>query len=297
MGDRRRRIFLATLGVLAASLSVAAVAWACTPTADLQVDHLAGAPGTAMTFTGHGFANGPVEIRMDSVSAAPLVTTSGPDFSLTVTVPQTSPGYHVFGAVGYDSNGNAIGTASVSFEVTGPSSPSRNPTTPVTRHPAPPAAPAPVAPKHHAAAPHPRTTHPAAAAPRPVRVTAPATHPQTHARTHVAGRARASTPTSGARARSVVAHRVTHASAWGHGIRPSAAPMSHVPALAKPRAAQPAQLWAPKSEPLDGSGSPGVSTSLAIGIGMLAVGLVALFGGFTVAEVRRRRASARARRS
>ncbi len=58
----------------------------------------------------------------------------------------------------------------------------------------------------------------------------------------------------------------------------------------------PAEVWTPKRGGAAEDASAGPSAQIAIGAGLLAVGLVALFGGFAVAEVRRRRATARATR-
>src|SRR5436189_439849 len=100
-----RRLWLMGLGIVAALLAAVAVAWACTPTAELRMDRSSGAPGTVVNLTGRGFSDGLVELRMDSTDSAPIATASGPTFAISMTIPETTPGWHVFGAVGYDADG------------------------------------------------------------------------------------------------------------------------------------------------------------------------------------------------
>lgn len=298
MSGLQRRLWMGIVAVIATAMSAAAVAWACTPTADMTAGPGSGPPGTQVTFTGTGFDKGIVELRMDSTTSAPLTTVQGPSFSVTLTVPETSPGYHTFGAVGYNSEGVAVGEASVPFEVTGASAePAQSvaPTVPQSSgRPAP--RPTTGAVERVSSSPRPQADRrssdrdvvrpagtPAAVAPGADASAAPA--PST-ATPDPAGAAQ-----SGQGARAVR----TPGSASDSPRPLSGIRRIEIGAQATDRAAAPKDLWATSPN----AGDEQTATSggqLAIGAGLLAFGLVALFGGFAIAELRRRRALAGARR-
>lgn len=289
MSGRTRRIWFSTVAVVAGCLSLAALAWACTPEATLQMTASSGAPGTPLTFTGSRFANGPVQIRMDSTTSAPIATATGPSFSVTITVPNTTPGYHVFGAVGEDSSGNVTGESSVAFKVTGSAAPAP-PTAPVPAH-KPTAQPK----RSHPVTSH-RTSSPAAQthpARTPSVAQAPALTHQLPAAPHAPASAAAipSTPSTAAvpatHARSPETRPQTHAAIRPGRLRPHD---GHT----RPRVAH--SSLTPTSHGVGSTESGGSVPWVAIGSGVLGAGLVALFGGFAVAELRRRRALARSRR-
>lgn len=294
MSGSQRRLWVGIVAVIATAMSAAAVAWACTPTADMTAGPGSGAPGTQVTFTGTGFDRGIVELRMDSTTSAPLATVQGPSFSVTLTVPETSPGYHTFGAVGYNSEGVAVGEASVPFEVTGASAEPAQSVAPTVPQSSGRPATRPATGAVERVSPSPRSQAdrrssdrdvapsagtPAVAAPGADELPAPAP------RTAVPDRADAVRSGQGAR----TARTPDSARPLG-GIR-RIEPGAQEPA----RAAAPQDLWATSSNAGDEqNATPG--GQLAIGAGLLAFGLVALFGGFAVAELRRRRALAGARR-
>lgn len=95
----------ATIGLLgiAAVLGLAAVTWACTPSAYLYpVSPAAGAAGTEVTIRGGQFGNGPVEIRWGSEKGRLLGTTLGPEFTTRVSIPDRDDGVHYLVAVARD---------------------------------------------------------------------------------------------------------------------------------------------------------------------------------------------------
>lgn len=300
MSGRARRMWMVTLGVLAAGLSAVAVAWACTPTADMTVDRASGPPGTQVTLTGTKFDQGIVEIRWATTDSAPIATAQGPDFSLTVTIPDAAPGYYQFGGVGYTRDGQAAGEAYVSFQVTAPAG----------QQTAPPAAP--TQPGHRPAASRP-DSRPSAER-RPATDHAVTVAPAAHAAPADPAPAAAATPAAepvaaAAPAAAQPAERPSRTSTTAAAPRRHAAPRAaaqRAPALRDPVApvrldrSTPARrtpsrdAWAPSGAARDQGA--GLSAQLAVGAGLLGAGLVALFAGFGVAELRRRRAPAGRRR-
>ena len=111
MGERR---LLSTLAVAVALLVPAALAWACTPSANVSVRPASAPAGAAVKVTGREFLDGPVEIRFASLrgghSAAGrgrlLRKVRGPSFSVRVRVPRVRAGRHLVVAVGRGADGH-----------------------------------------------------------------------------------------------------------------------------------------------------------------------------------------------
>lgn len=284
MNRRTRLMVLSTLGAASVCLAMAALAWACTPQAFISLSPSSGLPGTVVTVSGHGFVSGgPVEVRMGAVNGAPITTATGSTFAVTVTIPQSAAGgYQTLGAIGYDTSGQAQGSAAATFLV------QRD-------------APAPLTPKQPAGRLQHGHTPPAA---------------RSHHTTPVA---HSHHPTPAARSAPALVVSSTPAVTGTPTPAPVFRPAASLPAVALPQApvhkalrlaphhdllvsepkarivASHAQPWPAASAPTDTHSGGGVNP-LALGIGLLATGLVALFAGFAVAEVRRRRAPVRARR-
>ena len=99
----RRKTVSILFTTLAAGMAVSAVAWACTPSAYLfPVAPASGQAGSQVTLRGGQFGDGPVEIRFDSERGKILGTALGPDFSITVQIPDSSPGVHYLVAIARD---------------------------------------------------------------------------------------------------------------------------------------------------------------------------------------------------
>ncbi|MGH2810872.1 MAG: hypothetical protein ACRDIA_08320 [Actinomycetota bacterium] len=98
-----RRITSIGFGCLAALLALAAVAWACTPSAYLYpISPGGGQPGSEVTVRGGQFGTGTVEIRWASDNGRLLGTALGPEFSTKVTLPDRAEGVHYIVAVARD---------------------------------------------------------------------------------------------------------------------------------------------------------------------------------------------------
>ncbi len=118
----KRRLCIGAFTVVAAPLLLASVASACTQLANLQANPNSGAAGSTINVTGTRFRTdpasspGPVEIRLDSRSAAPIGTlpvasvaagTGG--ISLSVTIPAAAAiGYHTLIATQYNTSTGAL---------------------------------------------------------------------------------------------------------------------------------------------------------------------------------------------
>lgn len=101
---RFRVIWLATTGVLSAGLWVAAVAWACTPQANIFLNQTSAKAG--QTVGGHGVGFGasntpgvtPVEVHFNSLTGNVLWSGSADasgNFTFSFEVPSVAPGYYV----------------------------------------------------------------------------------------------------------------------------------------------------------------------------------------------------------
>lgn len=129
---RLSRILAAVVGALAVAVMGAGLAWACTPEAVLELDTVAGPPGTEVNVSGGGFpANGHVEVRLDTADR-PLLGRrdidkprfpGGMDFKdMKVRIPNRPPGVYTVIGEGYDEQGKlASGEATnnqKTFEIT-----------------------------------------------------------------------------------------------------------------------------------------------------------------------------------
>lgn len=62
--------------------------------------------------------SGPVEIYFNGSSGRPLVTATGPSFTVNVTIPKVAPGtYYYLTAIARDASGNVVGDATKAFQV------------------------------------------------------------------------------------------------------------------------------------------------------------------------------------
>ena len=111
MGERR---LLIALVLAAALLFPAAVAWACTPAANISARPASAPSGARVKVSGREFLRGPVEIRWmsqaESLAGAGagrlLGRRAGPSFSLRVTVPRGRPGIYLLVAVARGEDGH-----------------------------------------------------------------------------------------------------------------------------------------------------------------------------------------------
>ncbi|HTN23489.1 MAG TPA: hypothetical protein VL120_05845 [Solirubrobacteraceae bacterium] len=329
-----RKVVLAVMAVLSVALSGAALAYACTPNAAISISPSGPVlPGTQLNVAGIGFA-GNVTVRWGSASGAVLATaTTQASFGATITVPDAAPGPYFVVAVARDAAGGFVGQASASVEVTArpqapvaaaPSQPAGSGAAAATAAPAAaddsPAAPAPARTPDAGRPAAQQTSRPAAAqTPRPAARPAPArpaAQQRPNARTHAqpaprpapaAPRRFFDTPVTAAvtappaAARTGTTARTGTQRAASKPARPAPAPDANA---GRP-ATQPAPAASATPAPsLDSPVSAGQlpqrdhsGSRLAIGIGMLALSLAALFGSFLVADVRRRRAPLRSRDS
>lgn len=132
---RQKRLGISGFVVAAVVAATASLAWACTGLPQINVDSrraagpdseaggdiASGPPGTRVFINGTEFGSGPVELRWDSMTGKLLATTTGPSFSVAVTIPQATPGVYTILAVQSDDARNATGQARTPFEVTNPS--------------------------------------------------------------------------------------------------------------------------------------------------------------------------------
>jgi hypothetical protein len=297
----------ALLGVLAIPLTAAALAWACTPSASMQLDGVAasGPVATSVPLTASGFPEGgAIEIRWDTIGGPVLASGTGPTLSTAVTIPESAPGDHIILAVGNKPDGSRFDVTSVVYTIPG----------------AAPEAPA----QAQAPAAQPKTTKAAQPARKPAasvvpkrsssttksNATAPARGPAPRPAVKAPAPARQSTPAVPSSNPPVVQARNGRA-VFGGSVAPATKPKAsgrsdsakrHAAKSTTPRAAAPqrpqtaAQKPAVKSPALVPSvadpqvqpSSPGAT--LVLGVGLLGIGMVALFGGALVAQARRRRA-------
>jgi len=265
-----RRISVVGFGVLAAGVVVAATAWACSPSGGLSTpangaELPQGAAGSPVAVRGTGFAaNKPVEIVWNSPGNV-IARATGPEFTVSVTIPANATmGVHFIGAT----QGDDVAPGAMSFEVTstavptGPTADSVTGGSGIT-----------------AATVRGGTGSPAG--PLAARPAAPV----------FAVTAQPGVPASAGPA---IATAAQGEKFFGGSLAPAAADPA---AQARGARAATGDLWSgfrsgtKSSLPgiTDGTPAQGSGPGLAVGMGLLSAGTVALLAGFGVAETRRRR--------
>lgn len=204
MATTTRRLFVVVLGVMAASVAAASVAFACANLTTLKFSTDSAAAGSSVDFRLDRFRNGEgfSDIVMTFETRDGAVVWAGPagddrGASGSITVPDVAPGHYAFIATQTDAEGKPVSgaPARASLQITGGAAGAS-----VSAQEAPAAAAAPAAPAEEAAAPAAAAPAPAAAATAPVQAsTAPAAAateaaPATQAATSSAPTAAASTP-------------------------------------------------------------------------------------------------------
>ena len=104
-GMRRTQPLAAlVISLLALPVIGAALAWACSPSAEITVDQSGVAQsGQSVSVTGRAFeAGGRVEIRWNSAGGPVLATAVGPSFTTSVTIPAAQADAHTLVAIGYE---------------------------------------------------------------------------------------------------------------------------------------------------------------------------------------------------
>lgn len=124
-----RRVMFGTIGVLAVVLASVSLAWACVPQASLTLSPTSGAAGSTVTAKGSGFtADQPVEIRWGSKTGPVLKTSTGPSFSVPITIPAVAPGVYYVSAAETGEHSDHSATIAA-FRVTAPGAPAPAPGT------------------------------------------------------------------------------------------------------------------------------------------------------------------------
>lgn len=135
-----RRISVAGFSVLAAGVVIAASAWACSPGGGLATpsngaDLPQGPAGSPVSVRGTGFtANQPVEINWNSIGNV-IARATGPEFTVSVTIPaDATVGTHYMRAtqVNRDTKLTEVAPGVMSFDVNSTATPNGTPTDPVT---------------------------------------------------------------------------------------------------------------------------------------------------------------------
>ena len=122
-----KKNLVAVTSVISMLLSLGGLAWACTRQANTSLMPQAGAAGTFLTITGQSFDNTivssppaptPVEIHWNSIDGPVLGSASGPDFAISVKVPQeAAPGVSYVIALQRDPLGTIVQKITRSFLV------------------------------------------------------------------------------------------------------------------------------------------------------------------------------------
>jgi hypothetical protein len=284
-----RRISLLAFTVLAVASAGAALAWACTPQAYIDVSPTTANPGDSVTVTGRGFIDGPVSISLNGTGVG---NASGPSFSTTVTIPaDAQPGIQYVAATanqwtanrsiriagaeaapeGSEPGAAAQGAPAAQRQATRAPAKARQPATQPARERA---AKQPAPAQRGAAA----TPSPAAPAPTGAPASDNPAVVATDSGTEVFGPSLAPKPAA-------VAARDAKAR------QPKAVSERSATASLQSALGSGNRLLAPTTNAAAAPGT-GAGAGLAVGLGLLGSGLALLFGGFLVASVRRRRAVA-----
>lgn len=108
----------ATLAFLALALFWASVAWACVPQPLLAVvPRASGRPGAEVTVHGLSFGPGKVEVRWNALDGPHLADSTGPDFSVSVKVPEVPTGLYALVVLTRGPDGSITQRASTAFDV------------------------------------------------------------------------------------------------------------------------------------------------------------------------------------
>lgn len=110
------------VGLLVCGVIGVHAAWACVPQPRLVavLPDSSGPPGTEVTIDGLGFDPGRAEVRWNSREGEVLATANGPDFSVTITVPEAPAGLYALVVLSRQPGGAIGNTARAAFQVTGP---------------------------------------------------------------------------------------------------------------------------------------------------------------------------------
>lgn len=118
----RRHIAVAT-AVTALLLGAVSLAWACVPQASLSLNPTSGPAGSAVNARASGFTAGqPVEIRWGSKTGPVLKTSTGPSFTVPITIPAVAPGVYYVSAAETGEHRDHSATIAA-FRVTVPGAP------------------------------------------------------------------------------------------------------------------------------------------------------------------------------
>ncbi len=116
---------------LAGLIVAASSSWACVPQPLLSIlPRSSGEPGSQVTLQGIHFS-GRVEVRWNTVDGPLLATATQSPFSVTATIPQSSPpGLYALVAFERDPAGGIVGVTRSAFEITSVSTPTPTAPTP-----------------------------------------------------------------------------------------------------------------------------------------------------------------------
>lgn len=118
MSGKTRTVALGLGFGAALVMGLGSLAWACTSQAWVgKITPGAGPAGTRATVTGENFVVGPVEIRWNTSNGPLLTTATGPRFSVAVTIPDARPDVYPVVAISRQ-GGRIVGQSSTAFEVT-----------------------------------------------------------------------------------------------------------------------------------------------------------------------------------
>lgn len=118
------------VAALAVVIAAAGTAWACTPSAYIMSDPSSGAAGSSATISGRYFYAEPVQLRWNTTSGPVLAQSSGPDFVVSVKIPDVAPGVYYIVATADRAR------VSASFQVTAPATTTTGPSTTTVPPPA-----------------------------------------------------------------------------------------------------------------------------------------------------------------
>lgn len=311
---RRGRIL--ALIVSAAVMVPAAVAFACNPQANISIDRTTVEPGATITVYGSYFQSGRA-ITVSSPAGSTTVTSSaGGGFTASVQAP-SSPGTYVISAT-KPTGGSAPATFRVAAPAAAPApAPASSAPAPTAQQPAASQAPAQSTPSSRSFdEPTVSRSERGRAQTQPARSTAQPSTTQRSTSTPSRSRQAATPSTSTGQPAFSPAPAAVAAPTFGAAPAPTAAAPSlpasrREPARETGRSTSPAptasdltatgDVWsgfapgrtASLTAGADGMSDGGAGNALTIGIGLLAFGLLAIVGGFAVAEAQRRRVPAR----